>query len=170
MTGARLELHVGDITRLALDAIVNAANSRLVPGGGVDGAINRAAGPALAQAMAGLGGCPTGEARITPGFRLPARFVIHAVGPVWQGGGHGEDALLAAAYRSSLAIARQHGLASLAFPAISTGVYGFPLARACKVAVDAVEDWAAANPGLERVVFCVFGEAAEAAFRDRLSR
>lgn len=170
MTGARLELHVGDITRLALDAIVNAANSRLVPGGGVDGAINRAAGPALAQAMAGLGGCPTGEARITPGFRLPARFVIHAVGPVWQGGGHGEDALLAAAYRSSLAIARQHGLASLAFPAISTGVYGFPLARACKVAVGAVEDWAAANPGLERVVFCVFGEAAEAAFRDRLSR
>lgn len=170
MTGARLELHVGDITRLALDAIVNAANSRLVPGGGVDGAINRAAGPALAEAMAGLGGCPTGEARITPGFRLPARFVIHAVGPVWQGGGHGEDALLAAAYRSSLAIARQHGLASLAFPAISTGVYGFPLARACEVAVGAVEDWAAANPGLERVVFCVFGEAAEAAFRDRLSR
>jgi O-acetyl-ADP-ribose deacetylase (regulator of RNase III) len=170
MTGAQLELHAGDITRLALDAIVNAANSRLVPGGGVDGAINRAAGPALAEAMARLGGCPTGEARLTPGFRLPARFVIHAVGPVWQGGGQGEDALLAAAYRSSLALALQHGLVSLAFPAISTGVYGYPLARACDVAVGAVEDWTAANPGLQRVVFCVFGAEAEAAYRDRLSR
>jgi O-acetyl-ADP-ribose deacetylase (regulator of RNase III) len=120
--------------------------------------------------MARLGGCPTGEARLTPGFRLPARFVIHAVGPVWQGGGQGEDALLAAAYRSSLALALQHGLVSLAFPAISTGVYGYPLARACDVAVGAVEDWTAANPGLQRVVFCVFGAEAEAAYRDRLSR
>ncbi|SME94789.1 O-acetyl-ADP-ribose deacetylase (regulator of RNase III), contains Macro domain [Tistlia consotensis] len=169
MTATRLELHAGDITRLAVDAIVNAANGRLIPGGGVDGAINRAAGPELARAMAAHGGCPTGEARITPGFRLPARYVIHTVGPVWHGGGSGEDALLASAYRSSLALALQHGLASIAFPAISTGVYGFPPERAADIAIATVRDWTAAHPGLERVVFCVFGPEAETIYRDRLS-
>lgn len=166
----RLELHAGDITRLAVDAIVNAANSRLVPGGGVDGAINRAAGPELAEAMAAFGGCPTGEARITPGFRLPARYVIHAVGPVWHGGEGDEEALLASAYRSSLELACSHDLRSLAFPAISTGVYGFPLDRATDLAIATVTDWTAASPGLDRVIFCVFGAEAEAAYRDRLPR
>jgi len=125
----------GDITRLAVDAIVNAANGTLLGGGGVDGAIHRAAGPELVAACRVLGGCPTGEARITPGFRLPARWVIHAVGPVWQGGGAAEDELLAGCYRAALALAAGHGARTLAFPAISTGAYGFPLVRACRIAL-----------------------------------
>jgi O-acetyl-ADP-ribose deacetylase (regulator of RNase III) len=152
-----IEVVVADITTLAVDAIVNAANSRLAGGGGVDGAIHRAAGPALIDACRALGGCPTGEARITPGFRLPARFVIHAVGPVWQGGGANEDALLGSCYRASLALAREHGLSSIAFSAISTGIYGFPPDRAARIAAAIVA--AEAAPPLARVVFCCFSEA-----------
>ena len=165
----RLEAIEADITTLAADAIVNAANERLLGGGGVDGAIHRAAGPQLLQACRAIGGCPTGQARITPGFRLPARFVIHTVGPVWQGGGRGEAALLASCYRSSLALAVEHGVATLAFPAISTGVYGYPLQAATRVAVAMVAEVLAAEPRIERVTFCCFGAAALAAYRNELA-
>lgn len=152
-----------DITTLAVDAIVNAANTGLAPGGGVCGAIHRAAGPELAAACARVGPCPVGQVRLTPGFRLPARFVIHAVGPVWRGGGEGEPELLASAYRVSLAIAQEAGLRSIAFPAISTGIYGYPLEAATKVAVAAVRG-ALARPGtLEQVIFaCFSADALEA--------
>ncbi len=154
-----------DITTLDVDAIVNAANSVLAPGGGVCGAIHRAAGPDLAIACARLRPCPTGQARLTPGFRLPSRFVIHAVGPVWSGGDRGEPELLAAAYRASLDIARQENLRSIAFPAISTGIYGYPLAAATRVAVRAVRD-AFTTPGtLERVIFACFSPDVLAAYR-----
>jgi len=129
---------LADITTLPVDAIVNAANSGLLPGGGVCGAIHRAAGPELARACARVAPCPTGEARITPGFLLPARFVIHAVGPVWRGGDAGEPALLASAYRQCMVLARAHGLTSIAFPAISTGIYGYPLDQATRIAVETV--------------------------------
>ena len=153
-----------DITTLAVDAIVNAANPALAPGGGVCGAIHGAAGPALAEACAREAPCPTGEARITPGFRLPARFVIHAVGPVWRGGGHGEAELLAAAYRSALALARAERLRSLAFPAISTGIYGYPLREATRIAVTTVRA-ALAGPGAPtEVVFACFDDAVLAAY------
>ncbi|MEW6323054.1 MAG: O-acetyl-ADP-ribose deacetylase [Acidobacteriota bacterium] len=155
-----IEARIADITTLDVDAIVNAANAELAPGGGVSGAIHRAAGPALAAACARLGGCPTGEARLTPGFNLPARFVIHAVGPVWHGGSRGEPALLASAYRSSLDLARQHGLTSVAFPAISTGIYGYPLADATRVAVAAVRGWGAEPGSVDRVIFACFNQAA----------
>jgi O-acetyl-ADP-ribose deacetylase (regulator of RNase III) len=154
---ARMRVVEGDITRLVVDAIVNAANGRLAPGGGVCGAIHRAAGPGLAAACAAVGGCLTGEARLTPGFALPARFVIHAVGPVWQGGDAGEDGLLAACYRNSLALAARHGLATVAFPAISTGIYGFPPERAAPIAVRAAAEALAREPGLREVAFCCFG-------------
>jgi O-acetyl-ADP-ribose deacetylase (regulator of RNase III) len=140
-----------DITTLEVDAIVNAANSDLIPGGGVDGAINRASGPELAKAMRALGGCPTGEARITPGFGLPAKYVIHAVGPIWYGGDRAEAGLLASAYRSSLELAKQLGLESVAFPAISTGVYGYPLEPATRIAVETTRTFAA-NPGSVKLV------------------
>jgi len=133
-----LSARVVDITTLDTDAIVNAANESLAPGGGVCGAIHRAAGPELARACAAAAPCPTGEARLTPGFRLPARFVIHAVGPVWHGGGAGEADLLASAYRSTVRLAAEHGLSSIAFPAISTGIYGYPLEQATPIAVSAV--------------------------------
>jgi O-acetyl-ADP-ribose deacetylase (regulator of RNase III) len=164
----KIEIHQGDITRLAVDAIVNAANEQLLPGGGVCGAIHRAAGPQLAEACRALGRCPTGAAVITPGFALPARYVIHAVGPVWHSGGQGEAELLAGAYRSSLALCREHGLRSVAFPAISTGIYGYPLDEAAQVSVGAVRAWQEALP--ERVVFALFGEAAEKAFRQALKK
>jgi O-acetyl-ADP-ribose deacetylase len=154
----QIEARVADITTLDVDAIVNAANTELAPGGGVCGAIHRAAGPELAEACARLGACPTGQARITPGFQLPARYVIHAVGPVWRGGDGGEPALLASAYRSSLDLAREHGLRSIAFPAISTGIYGYPLKLATAVAVNAVRGEQKAPGSLELVVFACFNE------------
>lgn len=153
---AGIEVIEGDITRLALDAIVNAANSSLLGGGGVDGAIHRAAGPELVEACRAIGGCPTGEARITPGFQLPARFVIHTVGPVWHGGDNGEGQMLAACYRNSLQLAADNGVESIAFPAISCGVYGYPAEQACAVAIGAIREWfeSAAQPS--RVVLCCF--------------
>lgn len=157
---ARLEVMVADITTLALDAIVNAANAQLAGGGGVDGAIHRAAGARELQgACAELGGCATGDAKITPGFRLPARYIIHAVGPVWRGGKGGEAERLASCYRRSLELARNHGLKSIAFPAISTGVYGFPQGAAAEIAVETVEDWVEAEPLPDQVIFCCFSEA-----------
>ena len=146
----------GDITQLSVDAIVNAANDALVPGGGVDGAINRAAGPELGEAMRAIGGCPTGEARITPAFRLAAKYVIHAVGPVWQGGDRREPELLASAYRSALLLAREHGCKSVAFPAIRTGVYGYPAAEATRVAVETCSAFAAEAGSIEVVHFVCF--------------
>jgi O-acetyl-ADP-ribose deacetylase (regulator of RNase III) len=155
---------VADITTLDTDAIVNAANESLAPGGGVCGAIHRAAGPELARACAAIGGCPTGQARITPGFRLPASFVIHAVGPVWRGGNEGEAELLASAYHSSMQLAVENGVRSIAFPAISTGIYGYPLEEATRVAVSAVRD-AAATSCVERVVFACFTPEVERVYR-----
>lgn len=167
--GDRLTVETGDITRLALDAIVNAANERLERGGGVCGAIHRAAGPGLAEECRAIGGCPTGEARLTGGHDLPAAHVIHAVGPVWQGGGAGEDALLAACYRNAIRLAGEHGLKSIAFPAISTGVYGFPPERAAPIAVGAVRDALAEAPSVERVVFCCFDDASAALHREAVA-
>ncbi len=156
-----LEIVQGDITLLAVDAIVNAANSSLLGGGGVDGAIHRAAGPELLAACRKLGGCRTGDAKATPGFRLPAKWIFHAVGPVWHGkaghdGSYAEDALLASCYRRCLSLAAEHRIASIAFPAISTGIYGFPMDRAAEIAVATVREHAA--PPLERVVFCCFND------------
>jgi O-acetyl-ADP-ribose deacetylase len=166
---ARLEVAVADITTLEVDAIVNAANTSLRGGGGVDGAIHRAAGPDLLAECRGLGGCATGAAKITAGYRLPARHVIHTVGPVWQGGGDDEDALLASCYRTSLALAREHLVQSIAFPAISTGIYGFPADRAAGIAVSTVIATLPDATGLQHVVFCCFDRRAaehhEAAFR-----
>ncbi|WP_369413552.1 O-acetyl-ADP-ribose deacetylase [Caldovatus aquaticus] len=157
-----------DITTLDVDAIVNAANERLTPGGGVSGAIHRAAGPELAAACAALAPCPTGEARITPGFRLKARHVIHAVGPVWHGGTRGEAGLLASAYRAALARLREAGGRSIAFPAISTGIYGYPLEEATRIAVATVRDDLARNGDLD-VVFACFDDRTLAAYRKELA-
>ncbi|MBB1091117.1 O-acetyl-ADP-ribose deacetylase [Rhodopseudomonas palustris] len=163
------EVVVADITTLALDAIVNAANGSLLGGGGVDGAIHRAAGPDLLAACRSLDGCATGDAKITGGYALPARHVIHAVGPVWHGGGSGEDAALASCYRRALALCGQHGLASVAFPAISTGVYGFPPERAAPIAVAACIDALRIAPTVTRLVFCCFSEPGAALHRAALS-
>jgi O-acetyl-ADP-ribose deacetylase (regulator of RNase III) len=154
---AHIELVIGDITALEVDAIVNAANRTLLGGGGVDGAIHRAAGPELLRECETLGGCDTGQAKITRGYRLKARHVIHAVGPVWGGGDGDEDALLASCYRNALALAAQNRLASIAFPAISTGIYAFPPDRAARIAAGTLVSELAAQPeGLTRVVLCCF--------------
>jgi O-acetyl-ADP-ribose deacetylase len=156
--GVDLDVVVADITRLEVDAIVNAANSSLLGGGGVDGAIHRAAGPALLSECRDLGGCEPGDAKITAGHRLPARHVIHTVGPIWQGGGAREDDVLASCYRRSLELAAEHGLRRVAFPAISTGVYGFPAERAAEIAVATVQRLASPER-LDQVIFCCFSEA-----------
>jgi O-acetyl-ADP-ribose deacetylase (regulator of RNase III) len=163
----RLELCVADITTLAVDAIVNAANTSLLGGGGVDGAIHRAAGPDLVAECRMLHGCKTGSAKITRGYRLPAKHVIHAVGPVWNGGGRGEDDLLASCYRTALALAAANRLASIAFPAISTGIYAFPADRAARVAVaTVVAEVSRPGHGIRRVVFCCFSDQSAAHHRD----
>lgn len=154
----RLEIRQGDITRLPVDAVVNAANERLAAGGGVCGAIHAAAGPGLARECATVGGCPTGEARLTGGHLLLARWVVHAVGPVWRGGDAGEDAALAGCYRSALDLAAKAGARSIALPAISTGIYGFPLERATRIAVREARAGLARHPALAKVVLCCFSE------------
>ncbi len=154
--GGRIETVRDDITRLRVDAIVNAANASLLGGGGVDGAIHRAAGPGLLDACRALGGARPGESKVTDGHRLPARWVIHTVGPIWGGGDRDEDETLARCYRSALELAATHGVRSIAFPAISTGAYGFPLERATRIAVREVRDGLAAHPHVERAVFCCF--------------
>jgi len=169
-----IEVIQADITTLALDAIVNAANETLLGGGGVDGAIHRAAGPellascrAIPEVSVGVR-CPTGQARITPGFRLPARHVIHTVGPVWRGGGSGEPALLASCYRASLSLAAENAIRSIAFPAISCGVYGYPIDRAVAIAVREVRQWLERGTAPAHVVFCCFGADLAAAYRSAL--
>jgi len=163
----RLDIIVADITTLDVDAIVNAANRKLLGGGGVDGAIHRAAGPGLRAECAKLGGCDTGSAKITGGHQLKARHIVHAVGPVWNGGGQNEDTLLAGCYRTALDLAAAARLSSIAFPAISTGVYGFPADRAARIAVGTVSSEVSAAPrGLTQVIFCCFSDASAAHHRD----
>jgi O-acetyl-ADP-ribose deacetylase (regulator of RNase III) len=164
----RIEILKGDITKLKVDAIVNAANTSLLGGGGVDGAIHRGAGPELLEFNRKLGGCATGEAKISPGFKLPAKFIIHAVGPVWDGGKNNEDKLLANCYKNSLKLARENKVKTIAFPAISTGVYRFPLERATKIAVDEVKKFLEKNESIEKVIFVCFDEETYQVYKDVL--
>ncbi|WP_088329911.1 O-acetyl-ADP-ribose deacetylase [Lacimicrobium sp. SS2-24] len=164
----KITLIQGDITELQVDAIVNAANNSLLGGGGVDGAIHRAAGPELLAYCRTLNGCDTGKAKISPGFKLPADYVIHTVGPVWQGGGHGEAEQLASCYRESLKQAAEKGLKSIAFPAISCGVYGYPVQQACDIAVNTVSQFLAQESSLRKVIFCAFDNAVHQALMNAL--
>lgn len=166
----RIDVVEADITKLAVDAIVNAANTSLLGGGGVDGAIHRAAGPELLTECRGVGGCPTGEARITMGYRLPARYVIHTVGPVWRGGGAGEPELLASCHRKSLRLAVAHGVATIAFPAISCGVYGYPVKQAADIALAATVSFLREEAAIARVTFACFGGDVLAAFQSAARR
>jgi O-acetyl-ADP-ribose deacetylase len=168
MTEARIEAIAADITTLNVDAIVNAANESLLGGGGVDGAIHRAAGPELLAECRTLRGCPTGQARITSGYRLPARFVIHTVGPRWHGGTHNEAALLASAYRESLKLAAEYGVQSIAFPAISCGVYGYPPGDATRIAAQTTIEALQEYPAIEHVIFACFGKDMLALYREEL--
>jgi O-acetyl-ADP-ribose deacetylase (regulator of RNase III) len=165
----RIQIVEGDITELEVDAIVNAANSSLLGGGGVDGAIHRAAGPKLLEECRKLGGCPTGEVRLTKGYDLPAKFVIHAVGPIWEGGNSNEDDLLASCYRNALDVAVKNGIRTIAFPAISTGIYGFPLKRATKIAVREVRNFLKDHSEIEEVTFCCFDDRTAEVYEDAIS-
>ncbi len=166
----RISAIQADITTLSVDAIVNAANTTLLGGGGVDGAIHRAAGPELLQECRLLGGCEPGEARITRGYRLPARYVIHTVGPVWRGGSFGEVEVLASCYRRSLEVAVRNQVRSIAFPGISTGVYGYPIGPACQIAIRTVTDMLESNPAIEQVIFCCFSQRDLTVYQEALAR
>jgi O-acetyl-ADP-ribose deacetylase (regulator of RNase III) len=165
---SKIKLVQSDITKLRVDAIVNAANNTLLGGGGVDGAIHHAAGPELLEECRKIRGCPTGEARITKGYRLPADYVIHTVGPVWQGGKHGEDELLESCYRNSLKLAEEHGVKTIAFPSISTGAYRFPLECASQIAVDTVREYLKKSHALERVIFVCYSQADYEVYKKQL--
>ena len=169
MTPSRMAISTADITTLAVGAIVNAANSSLLGGGGVDGAIHRAAGPELLAECRTLGGCPTGDARITAGYRLPARYVIHTVGPVWQGGGRGEAELLARCYRRVFELAVAHDISTLAFPAISCGVYGYPVEQAAEIAVAETRQVLAVQSSIEQTLFVCFEPSVRVAYEDALA-
>ena len=166
LASQRLTVFLGDITTLQVDAIVNAANESLLGGAGVDGAIHRAAGPKLLEECRTLGGCPTGEARLTNGYDLPAGRVMHTVGPVWKGGSHGEDALLAGCYRSCFAIAEEHGFRTIAFPAVSAGAYGFPMVRAAAIAVTETAKFLARNKSVDTVMLVCFSDRAYQCYLD----
>ncbi len=166
----RIAVVQGDITTLTVDAVVNAANTTLLGGGGVDGSIHRAAGPALLEECRTLGGCPVGEAKITKGYNLPARHVIHTVGPVWQGGRAGEPRLLASCYLNSLKLAAEHGVKTLAFPSISTGVYGYPIEEASAIAVQTIAEFLKSNDSIQKVVLVAFSEKDERVLQQALAR
>jgi len=168
MQKEKIRLEIGDITKQKVDAVVNAANSTLLGGGGVDGAIHRAAGPRLLEECKTLNGCPTGEAKITKGYNLPAKFVIHTVGPVWNGGNRNEDKLLKSCYKNSLTLAKENGIKTIAFPAISTGVYGFPSDRAANIAVRTVKEFLEKDDSLDKVIFICFDEKTHLHYKNTL--